>query len=81
MGSFYTLCSITNQTIVDSQELVVQFMLPRRISQDSSSFMVASFVKDVKKEGLEKALETWKDVSFNYTSTDTPDFANTPTAS
>jgi ribulose-bisphosphate carboxylase large chain len=30
---------------------------------------------------LEKALETWKDVSFNYTSTDTPDFANTPTAS
>jgi ribulose-bisphosphate carboxylase large chain len=30
---------------------------------------------------LEKALETWKDVSFNYTSTDTPDFATTPTAS
>ena len=30
---------------------------------------------------LEKALETWKDVSFNYTSTDTPDFVNTPTAS
>jgi ribulose-bisphosphate carboxylase large chain len=30
---------------------------------------------------LEQALETWKDVSFNYTSTDTPDFVNTPTAS
>jgi ribulose-bisphosphate carboxylase large chain len=30
---------------------------------------------------LEKALETWKDVSFNYTSTDTPDFVATPTAS
>jgi len=30
---------------------------------------------------LEVALETWKDVSFNYTSTDTPDFVTTPTAS
>jgi hypothetical protein len=60
MGSFYTLCSITNQTIVDSQELVVQFMLPRRISQDGSSFMVASFVKQVKTDGLEKALAEWE---------------------
>ena len=30
---------------------------------------------------LEVALETWKDVSFNYTSTDTPDFVTTPTDS
>ena len=30
---------------------------------------------------LEQALETWKDVSFNYTSTDTPDFVATPTTS
>jgi ribulose-bisphosphate carboxylase large chain len=30
---------------------------------------------------LERALETWKGVEFNYTSTDAPDFANTPTAS
>jgi ribulose-bisphosphate carboxylase large chain len=30
---------------------------------------------------LAQALETWKDVSFNYASTDTPDFAVTPTAS
>jgi ribulose-bisphosphate carboxylase large chain len=30
---------------------------------------------------LEKALETWKGVEFNYTSTDAPDFAATPTAS
>ena len=30
---------------------------------------------------LEAALETWKDVSFNYTSTDTPDFVATPSAS
>ena len=30
---------------------------------------------------LKQALETWKDVSFNYASTDTPDFAVTPTVS
>ncbi|HXF44623.1 MAG TPA: ribulose-bisphosphate carboxylase large subunit [Burkholderiaceae bacterium] len=28
---------------------------------------------------LKQALDTWKDVSFNYTSTDTPDYAVTPT--
>ena len=30
---------------------------------------------------LAQALETWKDVTFDYTSTDTPDFAVTATAS
>jgi ribulose-bisphosphate carboxylase large chain len=30
---------------------------------------------------LKQALDTWKDVTFNYTSTDTPDFAVTPTVS
>jgi ribulose-bisphosphate carboxylase large chain len=30
---------------------------------------------------LEQALETWKDVSFNYASTDTPDFVPTATVS
>ena len=30
---------------------------------------------------LRQALETWKDVSFDYASTDTPDYAVTPTAS
>jgi ribulose-bisphosphate carboxylase large chain len=30
---------------------------------------------------LAQALEVWKDVTFNYTSTDTPDFAVTPTVS
>ncbi len=29
---------------------------------------------------LAQALDTWKDVSFDYTSTDTPDFVPTPTA-
>ena len=30
---------------------------------------------------LKKALETWKDITFNYASTDTPDYAPTPTNS
>ena len=30
---------------------------------------------------LEAALETWKDVTFDYTSTDTPDFVPLETAS
>jgi len=30
---------------------------------------------------LQTALDLWKDISFNYTSTDTADFAETPTAS
>jgi ribulose-bisphosphate carboxylase large chain len=30
---------------------------------------------------LKAALETWKDVTFNYASTDTPDFAPTPSVS
>jgi ribulose-bisphosphate carboxylase large chain len=29
---------------------------------------------------LKQALDTWRDVSFNYASTDSPDFAATPTA-
>src|ERR1700744_149802 len=29
---------------------------------------------------LKQALDTWRDVTFNYASTDTPDFAATPTA-
>jgi ribulose-bisphosphate carboxylase large chain len=28
---------------------------------------------------LQTALDLWKDISFNYTSTDTADFAATPT--
>jgi hypothetical protein len=66
MGSFYTLCSITNQTIVDGQELVVQFMLPRRIAQEGSGYMVSSFLKQAKKEGLEKALEAWEQTTKSW---------------
>ena len=29
---------------------------------------------------LQQALDTWRDVTFNYASTDTPDFAVTATA-
>jgi ribulose-bisphosphate carboxylase large chain len=50
--------------------------------------------KDIKNEGLDilrkaaqfctplkQALDTWGDISFNYTSTDTSDYAVTPSAS
>jgi ribulose-bisphosphate carboxylase large chain len=30
---------------------------------------------------LQHALDTWKDITFDYTSTDTPDFVPTATAS
>ena len=30
---------------------------------------------------LKAALDTWKDITFNYESTDTPDFVPTATAS
>ncbi|MDH5274559.1 MAG: ribulose-bisphosphate carboxylase large subunit, partial [Gammaproteobacteria bacterium] len=30
---------------------------------------------------LKQALDTWGDITFNYTSTDTSDYAVTPTAS
>lgn len=66
MGSFYTLCSITNQTIVDGQELVVQFMLPRRISQEGSGYMVSAFLKQAKKDGLEKALAAWEQTTKSW---------------
>jgi hypothetical protein len=66
MGSFYTLCSITNQTIVDGQELVVQFMLPRRISQEGSGYMVSAFLRQAKKDGLEKALAAWEQTTKSW---------------
>ena len=31
-------------------------------------------------EPLKAALDTWGEITFNYTSTDTPDFTATPTA-
>jgi len=41
-------------------------MLPRRTSQEGSGYMVASFVKQAKKDGLEKALETWERTTANW---------------
>jgi hypothetical protein len=61
MGSFYTLCSITNETIVDGQEMVIQFMLPaKRGSSDSWGYIFDSFLKSIKKEGLEAAMTNWE---------------------
>ena len=66
MGSFYTLCSITNQTIVDSQELVVQFMVPRRTLDEGGGFMVKMFLESAKKKGLEEALKTWEETTKEW---------------
>ena len=38
------------------------------------------FVGAAEQVKLKQALDTWKDVSFNYTSTDTSDYATTSTA-
>ena len=35
----------------------------------------------MKTQALKQALDPWGDITFNYTSTDTSDYAATPTAS
>jgi len=62
MGSFYTLCSITNQTIVDGQKMVVQLMLPanRYSKVDTGNMFVDSFLRVAEEKGVEEALKTWK---------------------
>lgn len=69
MGSFYAKCSITQKTIVDGQQMVIQFMLPNRMrtKEDSSGRMfVDIFLKAVKKEGVDKALKTWEEATKNW---------------
>ena len=55
-----------------------------RITQGTFSFLPDLTDEQIAKQvdyALAQALDTWKDVSFNYASTDTPDFVATPTAS
>lgn len=49
MGSFYTLCSITNKTITDGQEMVIQFMMPSDWANpvESGNIFVDIFLKSV----------------------------------
>ena len=69
MGSFYTKCSITQKTIVDGQDMVVQFMLPnrRKTKEDSGGQMfVEIFMKTAKEKGAEEALKTWTEATKNW---------------
>lgn len=43
MGSFYATCSITRNTIVDGQQMYMQFMLPTNYLSDSS---IGNYFKD-----------------------------------
>ena len=68
MGSFYTLCSITNQTIVDGQKMVVQLMLPanRYSKVDTGNMFVDSFLRVAEEKGVEEALKTWKQATQDW---------------
>jgi len=66
MGSFYTLCSITNQTIVDGQELMVQFMIPRKTPEDSGGLLVKMFIESTKKNGVDEAVKSWEQSTKNW---------------
>jgi hypothetical protein len=68
MGSFYATCSISRQTICDNQEMYMQFMLPNNYFKDISigEYFLESFLNVVESEGLEKAMETWKESTSTW---------------
>ena len=71
MGSFYTICSVTGQTICDGQEMVVQFMLPSRSFRRDPSVgqvFVESFLRVAKDKGLEKAIESFEESTKTWES-------------
>lgn len=68
MGSFNALCSITNQTIVVGQEMVVQLMLPadRYNKAESGNMFVESFLNVVEERGVDEALKVWKHATQDW---------------
>lgn len=69
MGSFYATCSITRQTIIDGQEMYMQFMLPANyISNEPSIGEVfkESFLNVVKEKGLEEAIKTFDEATETW---------------
>lgn len=66
MGSFYTLCSVTKQTIVDGQNLVIQFMLPTRTPENGEGTLVKAFIESTKTQGLDEALKIWARATENW---------------
>jgi hypothetical protein len=61
MGSFFATCSVTRQTIVDGQEMYMQFMVPHKYSSVYDSvredIFKAQFINTVRHKGLEEALK------------------------
>jgi hypothetical protein len=69
MGSFYTTCSVTKRTIIDGQDMVVQFMLPSRLKKDDKSIgtvFVESFLKVAKEKGIDDALKSFEESTSSW---------------
>jgi hypothetical protein len=69
MGSFYTMCSITQQTICDGQEMYVQFMLPANyISGEPGIGLMfrESFLNVVKEKGLDEAIKSFDEATSTW---------------
>ena len=73
MGSFYANCSITEKTIADENETVIQFMVPSKWGQfrggDNMSeyheLSTVVFLQNIKLKGLEEALKDYDTVLAN----------------
>jgi hypothetical protein len=70
MGSFYSTCSVTRQTITDDQEMYMQFMLPSCDSNygDVIDFSFKTFFEIVEKDGIDAAKKLFKDNMDNFNS-------------
>ena len=69
MGSFYVNCSITNKTIADGDEMVIQFMVPSWIADyktpsgkaEMTNLSMSIFLNTIKLEGFDKAMAKYAD--------------------
>jgi hypothetical protein len=69
MGSFFTTCSVTRKTIVDGQDMVVQFMLPTRLKGDDKSIgevFVESFLNVAKEKGIDAAIKSFNESTSTW---------------
>lgn len=69
MGSFYTTCSVTHQTITDGQKMYIQFMLPTNsLSHDPTIGEVFkdSFLKLAKEKGVDEAIKVFEETTSTW---------------
>lgn len=66
MGSFNTICSITNTTLNCGDETTVQFMIPKSPKGNSGSMFVDIFLKTAKKDGVDVAMKQWTEATKNW---------------